>query len=97
MLAPLHRRRGQTAMRISVSSWRTTGEDMERSLAIMIRIAHEENRAPRHSIAYPLCASNVKRSKVFSHDQWQASRMIMPEDASRGGIFRHDQPCGVAQ
>jgi glutamate/tyrosine decarboxylase-like PLP-dependent enzyme len=31
----------QTAMRISVSSWRTTDEDVERSLAAMIRIARE--------------------------------------------------------
>jgi glutamate/tyrosine decarboxylase-like PLP-dependent enzyme len=30
---------GQTAMRISVSSWRTTDEDVERSLAAMIRLA----------------------------------------------------------
>jgi glutamate/tyrosine decarboxylase-like PLP-dependent enzyme len=32
---------GQTAMRISVSSWRTTDEDVERSLAAMIRLARE--------------------------------------------------------
>jgi glutamate/tyrosine decarboxylase-like PLP-dependent enzyme len=32
---------GQTAMRISVSSWRTTDEDAERSLAAMIRLARE--------------------------------------------------------
>jgi glutamate/tyrosine decarboxylase-like PLP-dependent enzyme len=32
---------GQTAMRISVSSWRTTDEDVERSLAAMIRLAHK--------------------------------------------------------
>lgn len=30
---------GQTAMRISVSSWATTDEDVERSLAAMIRCA----------------------------------------------------------
>lgn len=30
---------GQTAMRISVSSWATTDEDVERSLAAMVRIA----------------------------------------------------------
>jgi len=30
---------GQTAMRISVSSWSTTDEDVERSLAAMLRIA----------------------------------------------------------
>jgi glutamate/tyrosine decarboxylase-like PLP-dependent enzyme len=30
---------GQTAMRISVSSWATTDEDVERSIAAMIRIA----------------------------------------------------------
>jgi hypothetical protein len=29
----------QTAMRISVSSWRTTDDDVERSLAAMIRIS----------------------------------------------------------
>ena len=32
---------GKTAMRISVSSWATTEEDVQRSLAAMIRIAHE--------------------------------------------------------
>ena len=32
---------GQTAMRISVSSWRTTEEDVEVSLKVMIRIANE--------------------------------------------------------
>lgn len=32
---------GQTAMRVSVSSWATTEEDVERSLAAIIRIAHE--------------------------------------------------------
>jgi glutamate/tyrosine decarboxylase-like PLP-dependent enzyme len=33
--------RGQTAMRISVSSWTTTEEDVKRSLAVMIRIARQ--------------------------------------------------------
>jgi glutamate/tyrosine decarboxylase-like PLP-dependent enzyme len=33
---------GRTAMRISVSSWATTDEDVERSLAAMIRVAKEE-------------------------------------------------------
>jgi len=33
--------RGQTAMRISVSSWATTEEDVKQSLAVMIRIARE--------------------------------------------------------
>lgn len=32
---------GKTAMRISVSSWATTEEDVEKSLAAMIRIARE--------------------------------------------------------
>ncbi len=32
---------GQTAMRISVSSWATTDEDVERSLEAMVRIARE--------------------------------------------------------
>ena len=32
---------GKTAMRISVSSWATTEEDVQRSLAAMIRIARE--------------------------------------------------------
>ena len=31
--------RGRAAIRISVSSWATTGEDVERSLAAMIRVA----------------------------------------------------------
>lgn len=34
---------GQTAMRISVSSWATTADDVERSLAAMLRIAAAEN------------------------------------------------------
>jgi len=33
---------GQTAMRISVSSWRTTDDDVERSLTAMIRAARAE-------------------------------------------------------
>jgi glutamate/tyrosine decarboxylase-like PLP-dependent enzyme len=35
---------GQTAMRISVSSWATTEEDVERSLAAIIRIARENTK-----------------------------------------------------
>jgi glutamate/tyrosine decarboxylase-like PLP-dependent enzyme len=35
---------GQAAMRISVSSWATTNEDVERSVAAMIRIARGESR-----------------------------------------------------
>jgi hypothetical protein len=34
---------GQTAMRVSVSSWATTEEDVDRSLAAMVRIAREVN------------------------------------------------------
>jgi glutamate/tyrosine decarboxylase-like PLP-dependent enzyme len=30
---------GRAAMRISVSSWATTGDDVERSLAAMVRVA----------------------------------------------------------
>jgi glutamate/tyrosine decarboxylase-like PLP-dependent enzyme len=36
---------GQTAMRISVSSWATTEEDVERCLAAMVRIAGEQRRS----------------------------------------------------
>lgn len=36
---------GQTAMRISVSSWATTEADVERSLAAMLRVAAEQRRA----------------------------------------------------
>ena len=32
---------GQTAMRISASSWATTAEDVERSLDAMLRVAAE--------------------------------------------------------
>jgi threonine aldolase len=32
---------GQTAMRISVSSWATTDEDVERSVAAILRVARE--------------------------------------------------------
>jgi glutamate/tyrosine decarboxylase-like PLP-dependent enzyme len=35
---------GQTAMRISVSSWATTGEDVDKSLAAMLRIASRVTR-----------------------------------------------------
>ncbi len=38
---------GQVAMRISVSSWATTDEDVKRSLAAMLRIAAEVRRAGR--------------------------------------------------
>jgi glutamate/tyrosine decarboxylase-like PLP-dependent enzyme len=36
---------GHAAMRISVSSWATTDEDVERSVAAMIRIARQGDRA----------------------------------------------------
>lgn len=36
---------GQTAMRISVSSWATTEADVERSLVAMLRVAAEQRRA----------------------------------------------------
>jgi glutamate/tyrosine decarboxylase-like PLP-dependent enzyme len=36
---------GQTAMRISVSSWATTDADVERSLEAMIRIARQHRRS----------------------------------------------------
>jgi hypothetical protein len=36
---------GHTAMRISVSSWATTDDDVERSLAAMVRVAEEVRRA----------------------------------------------------
>jgi glutamate/tyrosine decarboxylase-like PLP-dependent enzyme len=36
---------GHVAMRISVSSWATTEEDVQRSLEVMLRIAKEEARA----------------------------------------------------
>ena len=42
--------KGTTAMRISVSSWMTTSEDIEKSAAAIIRIAKEEtalNQEPR--------------------------------------------------
>jgi len=32
---------GQTAMRISVSSWATTNDDVERSLAAIVRVAKD--------------------------------------------------------
>jgi hypothetical protein len=35
---------GKTAMRISVSSWRTTGADIEKKSNVIIRIANDENR-----------------------------------------------------
>ena len=36
---------GHTAMRISVSSWATTEDDVEKSLEAMLRIAAEVRRA----------------------------------------------------
>ncbi len=41
-------RQGRAAMRISVSSWATTEEDCERSLAAMLRIASAEARSSSH-------------------------------------------------
>jgi glutamate/tyrosine decarboxylase-like PLP-dependent enzyme len=38
---------GHTAMRISVSSWATTDEDVDRSLAAMLRVASDVARHPR--------------------------------------------------
>jgi hypothetical protein len=40
---------GQTAMRISISSWATTDADVDRSLAAMLRIA-EACRGPKHQV-----------------------------------------------
>jgi threonine aldolase len=37
---------GRTAMRISISSWETTVEDVDRSLAAIIRIAKSVSRSP---------------------------------------------------
>jgi len=37
---------GHTAMRISMSSWATTDEDVERSVTAMIRIAMQESHEP---------------------------------------------------
>jgi glutamate/tyrosine decarboxylase-like PLP-dependent enzyme len=37
---------GHTAMRISVSSWATTDDDVERSLAAIVRATEEVRRAP---------------------------------------------------
>jgi aromatic-L-amino-acid decarboxylase len=36
---------GHVAMRISVSSWATTEEDVQKSLDVMLRIAEEEARS----------------------------------------------------
>lgn len=41
--------RGRTAMRISVASWATTADDVERSLAAILRIAREVTSRPRES------------------------------------------------
>jgi hypothetical protein len=35
---------GKTAMRISVSSWATTDDDVDQSLAAMLRVASEVQR-----------------------------------------------------
>jgi glutamate/tyrosine decarboxylase-like PLP-dependent enzyme len=45
--------KGITAMRISVSSWMTTKEDIEKSSAAIIRIANEEVRAGKKHIVKP--------------------------------------------
>jgi threonine aldolase len=38
---------GKTAMRISVSSWATTEEDVEKSLDAIVRIAHQRTKRDR--------------------------------------------------
>jgi glutamate/tyrosine decarboxylase-like PLP-dependent enzyme len=40
---------GQTAMRISVSSWATTDADVEKSIAAMLRVAAACGAAPKHA------------------------------------------------
>ena len=45
--------KGITAMRISVSSWMTTREDIEKSSAAIIRIANEEVRAGKKHVVKP--------------------------------------------
>jgi len=45
--------KGITAMRISVSSWMTTREDIEKSSAAIIRIAKEEVRAGKKHVVTP--------------------------------------------
>ena len=45
--------KGITAMRISVSSWMTTKEDIEKSSAAIIRIANEEVRAGKKHVVKP--------------------------------------------
>ena len=48
---------GRTAMRISVSSWATTEEDVDRSLAAMLRIAGAvRGTSPAHSAGPEACA-----------------------------------------
>src|SRR3712207_7221977 len=40
---------GRGAMRISVSSWATTEEDVERSLGAILRVAREASRSEEHT------------------------------------------------
>jgi glutamate/tyrosine decarboxylase-like PLP-dependent enzyme len=44
---------GRSAIRISVSSWRTTPDDVERSLEAIIRIATEKGATPGSGTKYP--------------------------------------------
>ena len=54
--------RGQTAMRISVSSWATTEQDVERSLEAMIRVAAEVRGGGKVEVATPKARAAEKRS-----------------------------------
>ena len=48
---------GRTAMRISVSCWATTDEDVEQSVDAMIRIANEHTRGRQAPHSQPSAAA----------------------------------------
>ena len=72
---------GRTAMRISVSSWATTDEDVERSLAAMLRVAAASN-APlergggaQHGVVVPGQADDLQAQRqavAVAGRQWTA-------------------------
>ncbi|MFN8459623.1 MAG: hypothetical protein U0401_34085 [Anaerolineae bacterium] len=45
---------GQTAMRISISSWATTAADVERSLEVMLRIASKYTEPVKPRLLLPV-------------------------------------------
>ena len=60
--------RGQAAMRISVSSWTTTGDDVERSLVAILKVAHDvkgkRDRPAEASLSWPVGTMSWERKRL---------------------------------